>query len=278
MRSREHLHRITFALVLYAPVSCAFAGLNSGTIVVLAFTRSQAILIADGHALTARNKSTDSQCKIAASSDKFLFSIAGVAGDEHWDAFSAARRIADARLSSGSANRAQLLGIINAWYAETLAWWKTVPEIAVAGAFSTHGEIVMSALFCLRVEDHSILYYTVQVRVDDPQHRQFEVVIREQQPPGEKFKIGAFGETDIADQLLIPGFPKKARLPVIRDELKKWKSLPDNQETARLKARRIIDLTIDHSRHRFLVGGDINHVELDAAGIYWKTDNPECNQ
>jgi len=286
MRGREKLQlSVPLALILLAASNaCALAEINSGTIVVLAFTKSKAILIADGHAVTARRKAIDNKCKIAASSGRFLFSIAGVAGDEHWDAFATARRIADTQLSAGQAGhsqigRAQMMSIVNAWSSETLAWWKTVPEISVERAFSAHGERLMSALFCLRLEDNTILYYTVQVLAQDPQYRKFGVDIREQQPPpNETFKIGAFGETDIADQLLRPGLPKKARLPLIRDELKQWKAMPENEETARFRARRIIDLTITNSRYGSLVGGDINHVELDRTGIHWLTDNDECRQ
>src|ERR1700693_1323760 len=93
------------------------------------------------------------------------------------------------------------------------------PEISVEGAFTAHGERLMSALFCLRLEDNTILYYIGQVLVYDTQYKSFAVDIEEQQAPDEKFKIGAFGETDIADQLLVPRLPKKARLPVVRDEL-----------------------------------------------------------
>ena len=266
------------AVFLATQASAAMADMTSGTIVVLAFTKSKVILIADGHAVTSRQKATDNKCKIAASSGRFLFSIAGIAGDDHWDAFSTTKRIADAQLSGGQAGRSQMINIVNAWSSETLAWWKTVPEISVEGAFTAHGERIMSALFCLRIEDNTILYYIVQVLVYDPQNKNFGVDIREQQAPDEMFKIGAFGETDIADQLLVPRLPKKARLPVIRDELKKWKSMPANEETARFKARRIIDLTIDNSRYGSLVGGDINHVELDQTGIHWQTDNEECRQ
>ena len=266
-------------ILLVAANSCALAEINSGTIVVLAFTKSKAILIADGHAVTARHKAVDNKCKIAASSGRFLFSIAGVAGDEHWDAFATAKRIADTQLSVGQAGRSQMMSIVNAWSSETLAWWKTVPEMSVERAFSAHGERLMSALFCLRLEDNTILYYTVQVLIQDPQYRKFGVDIHEQHPPpNETFKIGAFGETDIADQLLRPMLPKKARLPLIRNELKQWKAMPENEETARFRARRIIDLTIANSRYGSLVGGDINHVELDRTGIHWLTDNDECRQ
>jgi hypothetical protein len=277
---REAARSVKFALAavfVATQASAATADLNSGTIVVLAFTRSKAILIADGHMIGARHKSIDNKCKIAASSGRFLFSIAGVAGGENWDAFSTARRIADAQLAEGPATRSQMMNIVNTWGAETVAWWKTIPEISVAGAFSVNGPRLMSALFCMRLDDGTIVYYVAQVLVDDPQSRHFTVDLKEQVPPAEAFRIGAFGETDIADQLLFH-LPRKALLPVIRDELKRWKSLRENEETARFKAQRIVDLTIANSRYGSLVGGDINHVEMDQAGIHWQTDNAECRQ
>lgn len=267
------------AAVFATVASVAAADLKSGTIVVLAFTESKAILRADGRMVTSGHKSIDNKCKIVASHGRFLFSLAGIEGDDSWDAFSAAKRIAGTQLSGEqAATRSQMATIVSAWSSEAIAWWKRLSDISVENAFSANGTRLMTALFSVRIQDNTIVYNIVQILLDDPQSKNFRADVRELRALNGLFTIGAFGETDIADQLLLRNRKTKDVPAFIRDELRRWKSMPGNEATARFKAGRIIDLTIANSRYGYLVGGDINHVEMDGTGIHWKTDNQECRQ
>jgi hypothetical protein len=81
----------------------------------------------------------------------------------------------------------------------------------------------------------------------------------------------AIGATEIADQRLASKPPA-----YWQEEMAHWMRITDNSERMRYKAKRLVELTIEHLPGNSTVGGTVNSLELSRAGIVWITQSSYC--
>jgi hypothetical protein len=272
----QKLIYLFFAIVL----SPANAQIDAGTVIALGNGRKQAVFAADSRAVifmpNAQNKINDDYCKLATARGMFIAATYGTDGLVDDSLTLHAKNIAEAVIDSvDTLNEVAIDEIVDRWksYARNLVANIATSEIERLQAAQGGTNNLLGGVFALRLRDSNIAYRQIDFKLHARGNGAYSInpVLSPITVPSRDVDFSVFGATDIFAQFFLEKKP-----PFILQELKRWDAAKTRADYVEYRVRRLVELTMKHTARQATVGGHINSVELDANGIKWLTDNPEC--
>jgi hypothetical protein len=250
-------------------------GISSGSVVVIAQTKTRVIMAADSRLGFTRTGSSmesidDNACKIAVLPGPAVFAAAGIlgSGDLSWsattEAEAAAEPVAKApRLETGAGE-----ALLNRWAQQMVRRFAGFTERQLKlYAAGNDGKLVTGVLAGLNGDG---TVWLRGIKVTFPfSHQGFELTADDQATA-----YHAIGKSQIFEE-----FGTEVSSGRAVAERKTWERLNLTGEALdQYKSRRLVELTALLQRNRLDVGMPVDQIQLDASGLPWVAVKPVCKE
>jgi len=272
--------------------------MKRGTAVYARITPSKIVIGADSRTTLIDQSGRyagilDDTCKVGAVGNELIFASIGVTPSE-FNESEVIRNAARAIAGKKNLGRDDLLQVIEAWKKELKERMDAldVLEMQILDE-DAPGHIFHEVFFAMRLSDHTIDYRRMAVMIVDGDPKvYYRTSLLHELKTGEVEVLNHFDEKATwqapggTDEFptFAAGYGQSLNRESLRDyvkrTLKEWKiKPPSDEERVRVEVQAAIDYSpVRPPYPKPAVGGHVNEVEIDAKGIRWLTNNPECQQ
>jgi hypothetical protein len=257
--------------------ACATESITSGTIVVVAQAKNYVIFAADSRVGASNGTAVasvdDTYCKIGPLHGNTLFAAAGIVTDP------ARSWAADTEMDTvlveifhgermGSADGESALG---RWAEAMTRRLFTLPRNQLLAYTKSNDGVAATGVLAGSDKDGSTWVHVSRISFDSARglsHQESNMAWS-----GSTTRYFGLGQSEIAVEF---DHGSSARA---LDERARWKEMNlSGPDFDRFKARRLVELTIQHLPNKSDVGGPVDEIELDANGYHWIQVKPHCQQ
>jgi hypothetical protein len=257
--------------------------LHTGTIILYTLANNELTVGADSRTVFgSTGQYVDTQCKIAAFGNKFLFSVSGLAQNgSHWNTTTIARDIWTAERKGHVSDSDGLVATVtDKWITEMESRLKTTDFISDIIVMHEDKSVpvayVVNAMFAATDESRKLFIRTASIGVDWRSFSQANPVFVHDTTTVSDVRdgsLGYMGESEIASEFYF-GRSDRAR-DYMNWFMPQIAKLPQSEKSARWIAK-LVELSILLNRKRNL-GFPIDVVQLQGGkGVQWVSRKPEC--
>jgi hypothetical protein len=268
---------ILASVFLVLPLANAGQSITSGTIVVIAQTKSRVIMAADSRIGIAENGIIvqgvdDTYCKISPLSGDVVFTAAGLLGDgkRSWTAMSEAK---DAIANTPHSNRISSIesdSVLARWAESMMRNFQEFSKDQLSGyADANNGHITTGVIAGAEKTGQAWIH---AVMIDSSKNGSLSYqgfTLTSKDPPTAYYSLGkdeVFREFE-KDKISTRAVAERAT----------WNHIGlKGVAFDRFKARRLVELTIRYLPDKLDVGGPVDEIELDANEIRWVQVKKNC--
>ena len=253
--------------------------MRSGTALFVDFSQDEVTIAADSRSTLETGEHDDTECKISAFGDKFVFTMAGLRSyrvQGGWDAHSVAREVWKQESRPGRTADDLVLAVAKRWIAEMVRRYGRPELITDTRKRTAGGEpILATALFAATDQTNSMLLMAVSTLFDrelfdsDGRIRLTSEVNRVSPPDWV-----AGGRSEVAEEFRRESTDRaKSYMSWFRNEIS---DLNQTQQRAAL-AKKLIELSIllHPNRDEFAFPIDVLQLRRNA-GVYWTHRKANC--
>lgn len=154
-------------------IASVWPQVQTGSVIVLDFNKDEITVAADSRGTMEENRYADTQCKLAASGDKFVFADAGFSGSKQWNANDVARKMWED--SSRNSVEAPTLAheVITRWTSEAEKFYRLDPEVLRAQIrLHPDNDVLSNAIVAATDNSGVFAVETVDITFDLPLFRE----------------------------------------------------------------------------------------------------------
>jgi hypothetical protein len=159
---------IASALFLF-PFSTVSAQVSTGTVIYVDLSKDEFTIAADSRTTFSSGAHDDTECKILAFGNQFVFTMAGVVENQNWNAHVVARRIwqTESLKESDPVKLAQIVG--ERWATEMEANYRdasVINNVRLMRTNETQSEVLATAVFLATNDLSEMIVYAISIDYD----------------------------------------------------------------------------------------------------------------